>query len=502
MPDPTLSPKSVAKRLFAIAQDRDERASQLCSETLLTLAANEFSAPAEGLRSPKQRRFALRSLVLGTNFLRGYRDHLRSGEMTAEQYGELLASGQDFQGADNLHLARIALSNLVDPSTEQGQAGQHLMLPFHESLLWYDARPLNREFTVRQVRMRGAGITLARLLVDPPLAAGPEAAQSGAMAVAGIRRALALESPLSEIADALEQVLPEAALTAPRTETVEEDAWGLGDDEDLADLAGAVCRHAEGVMTQDAASGPAQLWQLRSILALDLALNSLRRSWDATGTTPDARYIVLAQAGPDRQQDRVRLRSERSYEEARTVLRWATVGAIESIMRDLAEDGCRDWAAQFEGRTAALLNETVIEPLAAAGRDADFRALGQLAFENANYDRAGEGFRVLLESIGMSAGGTRYRYMSATPDLLAALVGALSKEMPMTSSDFFRRVADEWHLVASPEAALGTSLRDELDGAELALNFRRFEKLLIDAGLAVGLSDRTVLVGERAGWIS
>lgn len=98
----------------------------------------------------------------------------------------------------------------------------------------------------------------------------------------------------------------------------------------------------------------------------------------------------------------------------------------------------------------------------------------------------------------MSAGGTRYRYVSATPDLLAALVGALSSEMPMNSSQFFRRVAEEWHLVASPEAATGTSLRDELDGAELALNFRRFEKLLIDAGLAAGLSDRTVLVGERA----
>lgn len=497
MPD-RLSPKAVAKHLFVIAQDRDERASQLCAETLLTLAANGFGPPADGLMSPKQRRFALRSLVLGENFLRGYRDRLRSGEMTAEQYGEQLASAEDFQGADNLRLARVALGNLIDPSTEQGQRGQHLMLPFHHSLLWYDARPLAGEFTVRQVRMRGAGITLARLLADPPGSAGEDAAELGRLAVDGIRDALALESPLSEISDALETVLPDPAVDPPRVEPVEEEAWDLGSQDKLGELAATMCRHAEGVMQQDGASGPARLWQLRSILALDLAMNSLRRSWDAIGTNESARFLVLALAGGDRQRDRVRLRSERSYDEARTVLRWATVAAIESIMRALAQAGCRDWAAEFEGRTATLLAETVVQPLAGAGRDADFQAFAQLAFENANYDRAGEGFRVLLESIGMSAGGTRYRYVSATPDLLAALVGALSREMPMNSSQFFRRVAEEWHLVASPEAAIGTSLRDELDGAELALNFRRFEKLLIDAGLAVGVSDRTVLVGDRA----
>lgn len=497
MPD-HLSPKSVAKHLFVIAQDRDERASQLCAETLLTLSANGFSPPGTELVSPKHRRFALRSLVLGENFLRGYRDRLRSGEMTAEQYGEQLASGEDFQGADNLALARTALGNLIDPSTEQGQRGQHLMLPFHHSLLWYDARPLNGEFTVRQVRMRGAGITLARLLMDPPDAAGADAREWGTRSVDGVRAALALESPLSEISEALESVLPQSVLDPPRLEPVEEEAWELGSQERLAELAATICRHAEGVMLQEGASGPARLWQMRSILALDLAMNSLRRSWEAIGTDPTARFLVLALAGGERQRDRVRLRSERSYDEARTVLRWATVAAIESIMRDLAAGGCQDWGAEFEGRTATLLQETVIQPLTAAGSAADFRALAQLAFENANYDRAGEGFRVLLESIGMSAGGTRYRYVSATPDLLAALVGALSREMPMTSSDFFRRVAEEWHLVGSPEAAIGTSLRDELDGAELALNFRRFEKLLIDAGLAVGLSDRTVLVGERA----
>ena len=498
MPD-RLSPRATAKHLFVIAQDRDERASQLCAETLLTLAANAYGAAGGGLMSPKQRRFALRSLVFGENFLRGYRDGLRYGEMTAEQYGEQLASAEDFQGAENLRLARVALGNLIDPSTEQGQRGQHLMLPFHHSLLWYDARPVAGEFTVREIRMRSAGITLARLLINPPDAAGSDAAAWGLRAVDGIKKALALESPLSEISEALESVLPPSIVDPRRMDAVEEEAWELGSQDRLGELAATICRHAEGVMHQEGASGPSRLWQLRSILALDLAMNSLRRSWEAVGTGQPSRFLVLALAGGDRQRDRVRLRSERSYDEARTVLRWATVAAIESIMRDLAERGCRDWSSEFEGRTATLLQETVVQPLSAAGRNADFRALAQLAFENANYDRAGErGFRVLLESIGMSAGGTRYRYVSASPDLLAALVGALSREMPMTSSEFFRRVAQEWHLVASPEAAIGTSLRDELDGAELALNFRRFEKLLIDAGLAVGVSDRTVLVGERA----
>jgi hypothetical protein len=145
------------------------------------------------------------------------------------------------------------------------------------------------------------------------------------------------------------------------------------------------------------------------------------------------------------------------------------------------------------------LQTLVIAALQAPAGEDHFRTLAQRAFENANYDRAGEGFRVLLESIGLSAGGTRYRYLSATPDLLAAMVGALSAEMPMTSSEFFRRVAEEWCLIMSPEAAVGSAFKAELDGSELAANCRRFEKSLIDAGLASGLSDRTVLVGEQTG---
>ena len=90
------------------------------------------------------------------------------------------------------------------------------------------------------------------------------------------------------------------------------------------------------------------------------------------------------------------------------------------------------------------------------------------------------------KTIGMTAGGTRYRYLSATPDLLAACVGALSSEMPMTSDDFFRRLREEWDIVVSPSAATGTTLSDNLDGDELAINLRRFERLLIESGLASG----------------
>lgn len=499
MTEPFLGPKAIANRLFIIDPDRDERASQLCTEALLLLAANGYEAPDQGeLRGPKLRRFAARSLILGRNFLEGYNQSVRSGAMSAREYGDYLMRAEDFHGADNLALARTALRNLVDPSTEQGQSTQHLMLPFHESLLWYDARQSNGQHTVRKVRMRGSGITLARMLLSPPSEA-EEAVPLGQRAVAGIRSALTSSSPLSEIASALEEVLPEEARAPVRVEEDEVRAWELGGETGLSDLAVSICRHAEGIMLQGEASGPSKLWQLRTILALDLAINALRRAWQFVEAPVVGRHILLAMPGTNRSDDRVRLRSERSYESARMAIRWATIHMIAEVMREHASAGNVDWASGFDGRTARVLSESVIEPLQRDGSRSDFRELAQLAFENANYDRSGEGFRVLLESVGMSAGGTRYRYLSATPDLLASLVGALSAEMPMTSGDFFRRLRDEWGLVISPDAALGTDLRNELDGASLAVNARRFERVMIDAGLASGLSDRTVMVGERAG---
>jgi hypothetical protein len=498
MPEPRLAPKAIAKNLFGIDPDRDERASQLCMEALLTLTANEYKDPKEALQSPKLRRFAIRSLVLGCNFMQGIDEQLQGAGESASHFGEELAKGEDFRGADNLPMARAALLSLVDPSTQQGQKGQHLMLPFHESLLWYDARPSAGEYTVRKVRMRGSGITFARMLLDPPKNAS-NAEELGDRAVKGIQDALTLPSPLSEIAEALERVLPEAVLGKVTLQEDEAESWKLGASEELNPLAEGLCRHVEGVTSQGGASGPAKLWQLRTILALDLAINSLRRAWGVISTPADSRFLLIAIGGAERRDDRVRLRSERGYDDARTSIRWATVSTLATTMERLATERGVDWAGEFEGRTAKILSGSVLDPLNQLGRKADFQELAQLAFENANYDRSGEGFRVLLESIGMSAGGTRYRYLSATPDFLAAIVGALSAEMPMTSQDFFVRIGEEWGLVVSPDAATETVLRNELDGAYLAVNARRFEKLLIEAGLASGVSDRTVLVGERAG---
>ena len=56
----------------------------------------------------------------------------------------------------------------------------------------------------------------------------------------------------------------------------------------------------------------------------------------------------------------------------------------------------------------------------------------------------------------------------------------------------------EWGIVIDQESAADTGLGAQLDGAGLALNARRAEKLLSEAGLAIGLSDRTTMVGERS----
>ena len=51
---------------------------------------------------------------------------------------------------------------------------------------------------------------------------------------------------------------------------------------------------------------------------------------------------------------------------------------------------------------------------------------------------------------------------------------------------------------SSTQGASATDLKNQLDGAELGRNARRVEEVLVDAGLAVSLSDRTTIVGERA----
>lgn len=506
-----LSPGSIARQLFCLAPDRDERAPYLCAETLLTLVQNGYAAPAhvDELRSPKRQLFAVRSLAVGVNFLGGRRDERAAdSDTTPEDYGDMLARGMDLRGSANLALAQQALQGLVDPETERGeQAGSKLLRPFHESLLWFDARRTGRNsslYTVRKVHMRGTGITLARMLIDAP---DPGSARLGQAAVQAIRHALTAPTPLASISVVLEQALPRDQLYTNKpipVEKDEKDAWDLGADPRLAELSSRLCRHAEGVMLQGRASDPSKLWQLRCILALDFAVHILRTAWEATGSPEEDRFLLLSFGGAPRSGDALRQRSEESYARARIRLGEATVATLARRMKELKGDrSVTGFAGEF--RDAALRDDSdsvasELQRLPLDAPDADYARLARVAAEvSTSYGRGSEdGFRVLLESVGMAVGGSRYRYLTAGTDLLAAMVGALSAQMPMSSRDFMNAVRKEWGLVINLESAADTSLHDQLDGADLARNVRHAERLMSDAGLAVGLSDRTTIVGERA----
>jgi hypothetical protein len=509
---PRLTPGAIAETLFCLDPDRDERAPQLCAETLLTLSQNDYQAPAVGdLRTPKRQRFALRSLAVGENFLGG-REEGRAGddETSPAEYGASLASGREIRGSAHLSLAHQTLQGLIDPGTQRGsQPGSWLLRPFHESLLWYDARkpsPKSAEYTVRKVYMRGSGITLARLLVDP---ADSGVARLGRAAVNAIRDALTADSPFAEISQRLESVLPADApyTTSPPVEDDERAAWARGTDERLSQLAQALCRHAEGVMLQSGASAPARLWQFRNILAVDLATHVARTAWRATATPASEQYLLLSFGLGARAQDPVRQRSEESYRRARIRLSEATVRTLAKRIEELDRvEHVSDWSPEFQtGSALGNLDDdqSVASQLRRLPRDRtddDYQRIARVAVEAANYSRGAEdGFRVLLESVGAIVGTGSYRYLTAGPDLLAALVGALSAQMPMPSRDFFAAIREEWGFVVNQEAAADTALATLLDGAGLARNARKAEKLMSEAGLALGLSDRTTMVGERAG---
>jgi hypothetical protein len=443
---------------------------------------------------------------LAENFLGG-RDTGRAGDdtTTPAEYGSILARGDRIRDSANMQLAQLTMQGLIDPDTQRGQKGAWLLRPFHESLLWYDARrpgPNSLEYSVRKVYMRGSGITLARLLTSPTDARD---ATLGESAVAAIHEALTLASPLADISARLESALPtgEVYNSPPDLEQDEKDAWEKGADPRLADLASRICRHAEGVMRQGGggASGPAKLWQLRTILALDLAVHVLQTAWSVTSAPATERFLLLSLGEGSRASDPVRQRSEDTYRSARIRLSEATVLTLARRMRELSAE-IIDWAFEFEPRSGLsnAEDDSVSSQLARLRHPADpgeYLRLARTAVENANYSRAEDGFRVLIESVGLLA-GTRYRYLTAPPDLLAALVGALSASMPMPSRDFFTAVREEWGFVINQESATDTTLSSQLDGAGLERNARRAERLLSDAGLALGLSDRTTMVGERA----
>lgn len=490
-----LTPRAIARDLFVIEPDRDERASQICAETLLTLQANNYALPSDtdNLKSPKRRRFALRSLSIGENFLVGRGERIGTGSITETNYGSHLSLGQDFNGSENLSLGKQALEGLVDPSTTGGQKGTWLLYPFHESFLWFDARlTFGRPWAVRKVYMRGSGITLARLLLHPP--ADENTKQQGTKAVAALAKALREPSQLADMAIQLERVLNGDG-TAPKTEKDEIDSWEDGANSKLTKLSEALCHHVLNIMEQGEAGSTAKLWSFRNILGLDLAISALRSAWDATSFPDEDRFLLLTFGGPPRAENFVRQRSEESFKRGRICLREATIQTLARKMSEISDDVV-NWADEFEGRSD--LDELANQLDSAEGIHA-YETIARSAFEQANYSRSVDGIRVLIESIGMLQGTGQYRYLSATPTLLSAMVGALSSRMPMSSQDFFQAVFDEWNIVISPETAKMTSLLRNLDGSELSRNARRAEAFLVDSGLAVALSDSTTIVGERAG---
>ena len=347
MSEQVLDPGAIAAKLLRVRPDRDERASQVFLEFLLTLAENDYSAPAddESLRSPKVRRFALRSLVLGRNFLEGYDALIPGTSMRVSDYGSRLAKGEDVLRSSHLGRAQVALRGLVDPSTETGvEPGQYLLMPFHESLLWYDARNSRQRFTVRKVRMRGTGVTLARALLDPPSGTSAKARQLGIGAAAGIKAALQHPSSLATIAHGVEQLLPEELHREVALEEDERRSWRLGSEPAFVDLAERICRHTEGIIAQAGASDPACLWQMRTILALDLATDMLLRCWSAIDEPIDRQHLLVALPGRARSRDRVRRRSEQSWTDARSCINWATIKTIESAISDLHAQGEIVWS--------------------------------------------------------------------------------------------------------------------------------------------------------------
>jgi len=500
-----LNPGEVSTGVFGVTPDRDVKASQLCTETFLTLVANQFESDGSIHASPKIKKFALRSLVLEVNFLKGQESDVHGADFTAEQFGAALALGKDFDGSSNIRVMREALRNLVDPQTAtRSREGERLLRPFHSEFLWYDARWGNGKYTTRKVLMRGQGVTLARLLLSPSEDAPSCVSEMAQRAVSGLKTHLQQPTPLALICKSLDDCLEGEVTSPPELERDEIRAWNVGADWRLSDLAQATSRHIDGCINQGGASAASRLWQVRTLLALDLAIHTLRRSWSFTDTSDDERCLLVAAPGAERADDKVRLLAERNFSLSRAAISSAIMKEIEKRLGSVLQATTDiDLAEIVEGILPKRSGRAFLARVKKGefnAEEPDLKVLAQLLYENVEgYGRAVGGVRTLFESIGILHGGNRFTYASLTADVLAAMVGALSREMPMTSERFFERVMEEWSLVVSPLAADGTWIGELLDGEDLSINAKRFERRLIEAGLASNLSDRTVLVGETAG---
>lgn len=489
-----LTPVEISRSLFGLAPDRDERASQLAMETFLTLWANGYDDPQGDPMSPKRRNGALRSLVLGDNFLEGFKEESDAGKR-AEAACEKLASGRDFSGSDGMELAQKAVRALIDDRTLQGSSGATLLAPFHESLLWYDARRsgAKRPWSVRKVNMRGTGVTLGAMLLRRDLGSN-----FATTAVEGIKSALQASSPLQDLVARLGEAVPEDLETFT-LEPDERAAWEAAGSEALKPLAERINRHCGNITSQQHVAPSAMLLQVRLILALDLAHHALTYSWDAIDAPEDSRYLLLSFSSEERRENEVRIASESSYQNARLQITQAIITQLGRGAEEIAGvEKEPDWDEQFEKR--AKLDEVAARFRDASG-PAEFQELAGLVFEESRgsgYGRPVDAFRVLLESVGLLHGTGQYRYLRAGPDLLAALIGAVGgKQMP--TAEFLEAIWREWSFVVGDREMTRTTLVDSLDGSLLARNTRILEHVLSSSGLAIALSDQTCMVGRHLG---
>ncbi|HEV2857954.1 MAG TPA: serine/threonine-protein kinase [Solirubrobacterales bacterium] len=491
-----LTPAEVSRSLFGLAPDRDERASQLAMETFLTLWANGYEAPAGKPKSPKRRNGALRSLVLADNFLEGFKGDSDARGAHAEEACAKLAAGRDFSGSEGIGLAQKALRALIDDRTLQGSKGATLLTPFHESLLWYDARRsgAKRPWSVRKVNMRGTGVTIGAMLLRG--SGGEDDAATAA--TAGIKTALKAPTPLEKLTARLREAAPDD-LDPFSPEPDELAAWDAAGSNLLKPLAAKVKRHCANITAQEHVAPSAKLLQVRLILALDLIQHTLARSWEAIDAPIESRYLLLSFAVEERKENYVRMASEGSYQSARQQITQAMITELGRRAQEISETEAQpEWSFQFEKR--ARLDE-IADRFEQALDTADFQELAGLVFEESRgsgYGRPVDAFRVLMESVGLLHGTGQYRYLRPGPDLLAALIGAVGG-MPMPTADFLEAVWQEWGFVVGDREMTSTVLVDSLDGSLLARNARILERTLASSGLAVALSDQTCMVGRNLG---
>jgi hypothetical protein len=490
VPNSSVAPREVAEKLFGFRLDRDTRSPQLAMEAFLTLAANGYADRDEAsLRTPKRGNLSLRSLAIGANFHFGSQATTASGQQLAD-IGDTLSRRLDLPGFTNLDLAAESLAAVIDrETTRQADRGRWLLYPFHEALLWYDARPQRATggWSVRQVVMRGTGITVASMLSDSSLP------QSAAV-LEGLKQALTAPSRFALLHD----VLPDAEEQHADAEQNEKRDWTVGRGEQVRPISEALVRHCAAICSQQRLSPAARLWQLRAMFALDIAIGALRIAWERSETPERQRYLLLVcRPLGERRHDFVRQHSEESWNGARRRLAEATVRTLSDLFETQPENVEWESAIGIRGEAQADRMKPVLDILKNDPSGAAYTRAAELAFEAMDYSRAADGVRVLLESLELVAGPPAYRYLRPRPPLIAALVGALWDEMPMPLPDFTRRVYEEWSLLISEQEASGTAAADFIEGADLVVNERGLEALLTDAGLALALSDQTCLVGHQ-----